>query len=332
MTLTRIDIDLREHEIRRGLVSDASRGLSEPAKALPPKYFYDQRGSELFEQITLLPEYYPTRIERRILSRRADEVIAAAPGFTSLVELGSGSSAKTPLLLDAMRRRDIAGSYVPVDVSVHAMAGAVDSLREAYPSLPIHGVVTDFERPLNTLPRMGDRMVALLGSTIGNLEPAARVSFLNNVVDALVPGESFLLGVDLVKDTKRLVAAYDDASGTTRLFNLNMLNVLNRLLGADFDTSRFDHVARWNEEQSRIEMRLRATEAMKVRLELLDAVVAFEDGEEIRTEISTKFRRETLESEFNDAGLEVAGWWEERDSEGSGDDGGDYAVVLGVRS
>jgi L-histidine Nalpha-methyltransferase len=332
MTLTRIDIDLTEHEVRRGLVADASRGLAEPAKVLPPKYFYDQRGSELFEQITLLPEYYPTRAERRILSRRVDEVIAAAPRFTSLVELGSGSSSKTPLLLDAMQRRGVAESYVPVDVSVHALAGAVDHLRETYPSLPIHGVVTDFERPLNTLPMMGGRMVALLGSTIGNLEPPARARFLKNVVEALAPGESFLLGVDLVKDTERLLKAYDDAAGTTRLFNLNMLKVLNRLLRADFDTSRFDHVALWNEEQSRIEMRLRARGAMKVRLDLLDAVIAFEDGEEIRTEISTKFRRETLESEFNTVGLELAGWWDDRESPAVNGPGGDYAVVLGVRA
>jgi len=334
MTLTRIDIDLTEHQLRRSLVSDASRGLSASSKVLPPKYFYDQRGSELFERITHLPEYYPTRAERRILSSCADQIVAAAPRVTSLVELGSGSSSKTPILLDAMQRLSANVHYVPVDVSLHALGVAVGNLRETYPSLPIHGVVRDFEQPLHTLPQPRDRMLALLGSTIGNLDPEGRTRFLKNVADALAPGESLLMGVDLVKDRRRLVEAYDDAAGTTRLFNLNMLNVLNRLLGADFDPTLFDHVALWSEEHSRIEMRLRARAAMKVRLDLLDTVVAFEGGEEIRTEISTKFRREALEREFENAGLGVVGWWDDSENAGpgdGGDTGGDYAVVLGVR-
>lgn len=331
MTLTRIDIDLTEHQLRKSLVSDASSGLSASSKVLPPKYFYDQRGSELFERITLLPEYYPTRAERGILSRYADQIVAAAPRVTSLVELGSGSSSKTPILLDAIQRLSANVHYVPVDVSLHALAVAVGNLREAYPSLSIHGVVRDFEQPLHTLPQHGDRMLALLGSTIGNLDPEGRTGFLKNVADALAPGESLLMGVDLVKDRRRLVEAYDDAAGTTRLFNLNMLNVLNRLLGADFDPTLFDHVALWNEEHSRIEMRLRAREAMKIRLDLLATVVAFESGEEIRTEISTKFRREALESELEGAGLEVVGWWDDGENSGPRDTGGDYAVVLGVR-
>ena len=332
MTLTRIDIDLTEQQLRRTWVADASRGLSASAKVLPPKYFYDQRGSELFERITLLPEYYPTRTERRILSRCADQIVATAPTFTSLVELGSGSSSKTPLLLDAIQRLSTNMSYVPVDVSLHALAGAVGNLRETYPLLPIHGVVRDFEQALDTLPQHGDRLLALLGSTIGNLDPEGRIEFLNNVAAALAPGESLLLGVDLVKDRRRLVEAYDDAAGTTRLFNLNMLNVLNRLLAADFDPACFDHVALWDEEHSWIEMRLRAREAMKIRLGLLETTVAFEQGEEIRTEISTKFRRATLEWEFNNAGLELAGWWDDSESTGQSDAAGDYAVVLGVRS
>ncbi|MEV4321610.1 L-histidine N(alpha)-methyltransferase [Microbispora rosea] len=332
MTLTRIDIDLTEQQLRKTLVADASRGLLASAKVLPPKYFYDQQGSELFERITLLPEYYPTRLERRILSQRADQIVATAPRFTSLVELGSGSSSKTPLLLDAMQRLSTNVSYVPIDVSLHALAGAVGDLREAYPLLPIHGVVRDFEQPLDTLPQHGDRLLALLGSTIGNLDPEGRAMFLNNVAAALAPGESLLLGVDLVKDRRRLVEAYDDATGTTRLFNLNMLNVLNRLLEADFEPARFDHVALWNEEHSWIEMRLQAREAMKVRLGLLGTTVAFEAGEQIRTEISTKFDRTTLEREFNNAGFALAGWWAESEGTGQSDAGGDYAVVLGVRS
>lgn len=332
MTLTRIDIELTEQQLRKALVADASRGLVAAAKECPPKYFYDQRGSDLFERICLLPEYYPTRIERRILSRLATDIVAAVPTLTSLVELGSGSSSKTPLLLDAMYRLGPDVNYVPVDVSLHALAGAVGDLRDAYPSLPIHGVVQDFEHPLETLPNLGHRLIALLGGTIGNLNPETRAEFLANVAATLSPGEGLLLGIDLVKDPRRLVEAYDDAAGTTRLFNLNMLNVLNRLLDGDFEPDRFDHVALWNEEDSWIEMRLRAREAMKIRLGVLETTVVFEEGEEIRTEISTKFRRDTLEREFNIAGLELAGWWV--DSEGpafSGSDG-DYAIALGVRA
>jgi len=331
MTLTRIDIDLTEQQLRNSLVADAVHGLLATTKVLPPKYFYDQRGSELFERITLLPEYYPTRAERAILARYGDQIVAAAPTLTSLVELGSGSSKKTPLLLDAMTRLTAAVSYVPVDVSLSALAGAVGDLREAYPRLPIHGVVRDFEQPLETLPRHGDRLVALLGSTIGNLDFQARARFLTSVAGALAPGESLLLGVDLVKDQHRLIDAYDDAAGVTGLFNLNMLNVLNRLLDADFDLERFDHVAVWDEEHSRIEMRLRAREAMKVRLSYLETTVAFEEGEQLRTEISTKFRREALTQELVSAGLEPVGWWDDGVHAGAGEAAGDYAVVLAVR-
>lgn len=331
MTLTRIDIELTEQQLRNTLVADAARGLSASAKVLPPKYFYDQQGSELFERITVQPEYYPTRTERRILSQWAGQIVEQAPAFTSLVELGSGSSSKTPLLLDAVLRLRTNVSYVPVDVSLHALAGAVGNLREAYPLLPIHGVVRDFEQPLDTLPQRGERLIALLGSTIGNLDPENRTRFLDNVAAALAPGESLLLGVDLVKDRGRLVEAYDDAAGVTRLFNLNMLNALNRLVEADFEPARFDHVALWDEDHSWIEMRLRAREAMKIRLGLLDTTIAFEEGEEVRTEISTKFRRATLEREFNNAGLELAGWWVDGESTSQGNANGDYAVVLGVR-
>ncbi|QGN33232.1 L-histidine N(alpha)-methyltransferase [Microlunatus sp. Gsoil 973] len=332
MTLTRIDIDLPEHQLRETLVADAARGLLAAAKTCPPKYFYDQRGSELFEQICGLPEYYPTRIERRILTRWADEIVAAVPAFTSLVELGSGSSSKTPLLLDALYRQTPAVSYVPVDVSLHALVGAVGALRDAYRTLPIHGVVRDFEDPLHGLPDLGHRVVALLGGTIGNLDPRTRAGFLADVAAGLSTGEGLLLGVDLVKEPRRLVRAYDDAAGTTRLFNQNMLNVLNRLLDADFEPDRFDHVAVWNEEQSWIEMRLRAREAMKIRLGSLDALVGFEEGEEIRTEISTKFRRESLERELEAAGFGTRGWWVASEDEGCAGSAGDYAVVLGVRS
>lgn len=332
MTLTRIDIDLTEHQLRKSLVADAARGLLATAKVLPPKYFYDQRGSELFERITLLPEYYPTRVERMILSMHGFEIVAAAPAPTSLVELGSGSSTKTPFLLDAMMRLTTGVSYVPVDVSLHALAGAVDDLREAYPLLPIHAVVKDFEQPLDTLPRHGRRLLALLGSTIGNLDPQARAGFFTKVATVLGPGESLLVGVDLVKDPRRLVAAYNDAAGVTRLFNLNMLNVLNRLLDADFDADGFDHIAVWDDAHSRVEMRLRAREGMKVRLDELNTTIALEEGEEIRTEISTKFQREGLEDELSSAGLDLLGWWEGSDNGPAGPAGADYALALAARA
>lgn len=330
MTLTRIDIDLTEQDLRRSLIADAGRGLMGEVKVLPPKYFYDERGSDLFECITLLPEYYPTRVERSILSRCASQIVAAVPGCTSLVELGSGASSKTPLLLEAMGRVSSDVSYTPVDVSLHAIAGAIGNLREAYPRLPIHGSVRDFERPLDDLPHLGTRMLVLLGSTIGNLDPQARATFLTNVTEALAPGESLLLGVDLVKDARRLTSAYDDAAGVTRLFNINMLNVLNRLLRADFNLERFDHVAIWDEGQSRVEMRLRARTAMKVQLGELEASIAFEEGEELRTEISTKFRRAALEQEIRAAGLAPVGWWDSGEEAGGGSTA-DYAVVLAVR-
>lgn len=332
MTFTRIDIDLTEQQLRKALVADATRGLTAAAKVLPPKYFYDRWGSDLFERICSLPEYYPTRTERGILSRHAADIVKSVRPFTSLVELGSGSSSKTPLLLDAMRTLSTEVTYVPVDISLHALAGAIGELRDAYPLLPIHGVVRDFEQPLQALPIHGHRLLALLGGTIGNLDPKARAGFLAHVAATLAPGEGLLLGVDLVKDPGRLVAAYDDAAGTTRQFNLNMLNVLNRLLDADFEPAGFDHLAVWNESRSWIEMRLRASEAMKVRLGVLETTVAFEEGEEIRTEISTKFQREILDREFNIAGLRLAGWWAGSEDAGLNHRGGDYAVALGIRS
>jgi L-histidine N-alpha-methyltransferase len=331
VTMTRIDIDLTDQQLRDALMADAANGLLAPAKVCPPKYFYDQRGSVLFERICSLQEYYPTRTERKILTRWADAMVAADPPFTSLVELGSGTSAKTPLVLDAMLRLSPDVNYVPVDVSPHALADAVGKLRDAYPALPIHGVVRDFQQPLGTLPNHGHRLMAVLGGTIGNLDPSARAEFLTGLAATLEPGEGLLLGVDLVKDPARLVAAYDDAAGATSAFNLNMLNVLNRLLDARFDPGRFDHVALWNATESWVEMRLRAREPMKIRLGVLDTTVAFEEGEEMRTEISTKFRRETVERELSSAGFGLAGWWADTDGPSTGTGDGDYAMVLGIR-
>lgn len=331
MTLTRLDIHLTEDQIRKTLVGDATRGLLGSIKVLPSKYLYDQRGCDLFQQITALPEYYhPNRIERRILAERGAQIVRDAPMFSSLVELGSGSSATTSLLLDPLMQMCTRASYVPVDVSICALATAIGQLRESYPALVIHGVVRDFEQPLINLPQHGRRMVALLGGTIGNLDKMHRAKFFDNIATALGPGESFLLGIDLVKDRMRAVSAHDDASGVTAQFNLNILTVLNRLLAASFEPTRFRHVAIWNAEQSRVEMRLRAREAMKVRLDALRTTLALEEGEDILTGVSTKFERGGLECELNRAGFNLTGWWAGSESCAAGDE--DYAVALAVRS
>ena len=319
MTATQIEVRLSEGDLRRTLVADARAGLTGTPKSLPAKYFYDGRGSELFEQITRLPEYYPTRTELAILARRAGEVVAAAGLTDTLVELGSGSSAKTRLLLDALASAGRLHRYVPVDVSPTALDSAIRSLAVEYPGLGLHGLVADFEAHLHHLPP-GRRLVAFLGSTIGNLTPAERHRFLTALRTQLGPGDAFLLGTDLVKDRGRLVAAYDDAAGVTAEFNRNVLRVLNASLGADFVPERFEHVALWNAAAEWVEMRLRATEAMRVHLADLDLTVAFAPGEDLRTEISAKFRRAGLAAELRAAGFELAHWWT--------DDAGDFALSL----
>ncbi len=243
--VTDLNVLLRPGDLRGALERDARTGLTASPKWLPPKYFYDDAGSVLFEEITRLPEYYPTRTERALLTSVADE-IARTAGAEVLVELGSGSSEKTRLLLDAMAAAAGLAAYVPVDVSAGALGAAVPQLRRSYPALPIHGVVADFDHHLDQLPVHGRRLIALLGSTIGNYVPAARAELLAQLTAGLRVGETLLLGLDLVKDPRRLVAAYDDATGVTAEFNRNVLHVLNRDLGADFDPRRFEHVALWD--------------------------------------------------------------------------------------
>lgn len=304
----RVDLRLTPAELVETMRSDVRSGLTSEPKQLPPKYFYDARGSGLFEDITRLPEYYPTRTERVILEANAAQ-IAELSGADTLVELGSGSSEKTRLLLDALAAAGHLRRYVPVDVSAAALAGAMEALAADYPDLELHGVVADFERHLDDLPAGGRRMVAFLGSTIGNLEPAERHDFLSGVRKGLAPGDTLLLGTDLVKDVDRLVAAYDDAAGVTAEFNLNVLHVLNRELSADFDVDRYAHVARWNAPEERIEMWLRATGPQRVTIAGLDLVVPFEDGEEMRTETSAKFRLDGIRAELEAVGLHVVGTW-----------------------
>jgi L-histidine N-alpha-methyltransferase len=303
------------------LRADALAGLTATPKELPPRWFYDERGSELFDRITRLPEYYPTRTERAILTARAGE-IAAAAGADVLVELGSGTSEKTRLLLTAMREAGTLRRFVPFDVDPSVLRLAGDALAEEYPGLEVDGVVGDFTRHLGELPTDGRRMVAYLGSTIGNLAPAERAAFLADLAATLQPGDSFLLGTDLVKDEGRLVRAYDDAEGVTAEFNRNVLLVLNRELKADFDPEAFAHVAAWDTAHEWIEMRLRSVRDQQVNVAALDLGVPFAAGEEMRTEISAKFRRQGVERELVAAGLAMTRWWT--------DPAGDFGVSLAV--
>jgi L-histidine Nalpha-methyltransferase len=313
--VTRLSVDrhLPDDYQAAALRADALRGLTAEPKWLPPKWFYDTRGSELFEQITRLPEYYPTRAEHEILAARAGEIAAVAAADT-LVELGSGSSEKTRLLLDALRHAGTLRRYVPVDVSESALAGASEALLAGYPELAVHAVVADFTEHLELLPSGGRNLMAFLGGTVGNLEPAERAVFLADVRANLREGDAFLLGTDLVKNPDVLVAAYDDAAGVTAEFNRNVLHVLNRELGADFDVAAFAHVARWNVECEWIEMWLRSERSQTVKVPAIDLAVDFGAGEEMRTEISAKFRRDGIEAELVAAGFEMRRWW--TDSEG----------------
>jgi len=309
---------LAPDELVAGMRHDVLRGLTSEPKWLPPKYFYDDRGSELFDEITRLPEYYPTNAERSLLHAYAGEIAEAAEA-DCLLELGSGSSEKTRWLIDAMTDRGMS-TYVPVDVSSGALRSAAENLRGH--DVAMQPVVADFERHLAELPRPGTRLIAFLGGTIGNLAPPERATFLADLSATMSAGETFLVGVDLVKDPGRLVRAYDDAAGVTAEFNRNVLAVLNRELGADFDPTAFEHVALWDPVNEWIEMRLRSTKAQRVEVPGVELVVDFDAGEEMRTEISAKFRRERIEGELAAADLDPIGWWTD----------GDYALVMGRKA
>jgi len=292
----------------RTLADDVLDGLTRPFKEIPPKHFYDTRGSELFDEITRLPEYYPTRAERAILRDRAAE-LAAATGAVELVELGSGTAEKTRVLLDAMAREGALRRYVPLDVSEAVVRDCAAALVAGYPGLRVHGVVGDFERHLEKLPPAeGPRIVALLGGTIGNFPPGSRRRLLKRFAALLGPEDRLLLGTDLVKDPAVLEAAYDDSAGVTAEFNRNVLHVLNRELGADFTPEAFDHVAFFDRRHEWIEMRLRATRPMSVELAALGLRIDLAAGEEIRTEISAKFTRARLMADYAAAGLALDAW------------------------
>lgn len=308
-------------DLSKALRRDVRHGLAQSPKTLPPKWFYDAKGSDLFDQITRLPEYYPTRTEASILQDRAAD-IAAASGADTLVELGSGTSEKTRLLLDALRDSGALKRFIPFDVDPSVLRDAARALHAEYPDIEIEVVCGDFEQDLGTVPKVGRRMVVFLGSTIGNLTPEPRAEFLAAVADTMEAGDSLLLGTDLVKDVGRLVRAYDDSAGVTAAFNRNVLTVVNRELDADFDLDAFDHVARWNPDEERIEMWLRSTADQRVRIAQLDLTVEFAAGEEMLTEVSCKFRHEGVEAELAAAGLRRTHWW----SDGAGDFGLSLAV------
>ncbi len=323
MTTTDPQIEIEVHLPAGGgtMARDVRLGLSMEPKELAPKYFYDERGSQLFERITELPEYYPTRAERSILADRSGEIVTAAGEPSALVELGSGSAAKTRHLLSAMRDAGCLDTYVPVDISEEITHETAECLVREYPGLSIRGLVCDFEHHLERIPnRGGGRLVAFLGGTIGNLYPDARREFLARLAALLGPEDSLLLGTDLVKDSGRLEAAYDDSQGVTAEFNKNVLRVLNRDLGADFDLDAFEHVARYDGGEARMDIRLRSTAAQTVRLDGLEMKVEFAAGEEMRTEISCKFTRERLDLIYEEAGLTLSGWFT--------DEAGDYALSL----
>lgn len=315
MTAPTLEVHLTEDQLTDALREDARAGLTSSPKWLPPKWFYDARGSELFERITELPEYYPTRTERALLAAVAADIAkAASPSI--LVELGSGSSEKTALLLEAFLEHDALETYVPQDVSSSALAAAAAQINERYPSLTVHGVVSDFTDTLHNLPHPqgdGARMIAFLGGTIGNLVPGERAEFLTGVREVLDRGEHLLLGAGLVIDPDVLVPAYDDAQGVTAEFNRNVLRVLNNRLDADFEPDRFRHIALWDADNEWIEMRLEATEAMRAHVRDLDLTVDFAAGEQMRTEISAKFRLDGLADELGRAGFTVAKHWTDPD-------------------
>jgi L-histidine N-alpha-methyltransferase len=314
-----IDVHLDAHAAAK-MARDVREGLCSYPKELAPKYFYDERGSELFEQITVLPEYYPTRAEREILTERSAEIhdTAGCPG--TLVELGSGSASKTRHLLSAMRACGRLDTYVPVDISEEITQRTATELVDEYPGLDVRGLVCDYEQHLERIPEKGPRLIAFLGGTIGNLYPRQRHAFLERIRALLGPGDFLLLGTDLIKEKARLEAAYDDAAGVTAEFNKNVLAVLNNQLGADFDLDAFEHVARYDEEAERMDIRLRSLADQEVRLDDLDLEIHFAVEEEMRTEISTKFTRERIAAAYDGAGLELRGWFT--------DAAGDYALSL----
>jgi L-histidine N-alpha-methyltransferase len=291
-----------------GLRHDVRQGLLAPQKTLPPKYFYDDHGAQLFDAICDLPEYYLTRTEQALLDRVADEIVALSqPG--DVVELGSGAARKTRIVLDALTRNGRTLTYMPMDVSEGMLRRAARALLRDYPRLRVHAVVADYEGDWTLPPRTQRRLVLFLGSTIGNFTPAATATFLATLRGQLAVGDHFLLGVDLVKPVAVLEAAYNDRQGLTAAFNRNILRVINRELAADFALEGFEHLAFFNRTLSQIEMHLRARQGHEVTLDALGLRVTFTAGETIHTEISRKFTRDEAEDMLAAGGFELVRWY-----------------------
>ena len=318
-----IDVHLGPDDLAAAQRLDALQGLTSRPKSLSPMWFYDDVGSDLFDAITRLEEYYPTRREREILELRAGE-IAELTGADTLVELGSGTSEKTRLLLAALDGAGTLRRFVPFDIAESVLRGAAEAVAMEFPGTTVHAVVGDFERHTPLLPGGGRRLVAFLGSTIGNLDPPKRAKLLGEISAGLRPGDAFLLGCDLLKSRARLEAAYNDATGVTAAFNLNVLSALNRQLGADFQPGRFRHEARFDPAHEWIEMLLICEEPHTVEVAELGLTVAFEAGEELRTEISTKFQVAGVQDELRAAGLDPRHFWT--------DQGFDFGLFLAFKS
>lgn len=299
---------LRDKAGSYDLPADVRAGLTSSPRTLPSKYFYDARGSHLFETITRLPEYYLTRAETEILERESGNIVEAIRPRV-LVEFGSGAARKTRILLDAMLGLGLLEGYGPVDVSAEASRHAADTLIRDYPDLMVQGVIGDFEHPRD-LPFAGrPRLLAFLGSTIGNLETVQATAFLRSIQAEMTGADGFLVGFDLVKDLDVLVRAYDDEAGVTATFNLNMLRVLNRELGADFDLDAFRHRAVWNAAESRIEMHLESLHEQRILIPSIDLEVELQAGETIRTELSHKYTRESATALLKTSGYRVESWF-----------------------
>lgn len=303
-----VDVHLSDADWKAALAADCAAGLQAAPKRLSPVWFYDAHGSALFDEITHLPEYYPTRAERSLLVAHATDIVATGDPDT-LVELGSGTSEKTRLLLDAISSRPGPARYVPFDVSEDTVRQAARELTEAYAGLQVHAVVGDFHHHLAEIPRGGRRLVSFLGGTIGNLRPPERRRFLRDLRALTGDGDSVLIGIDLVKDEGTLVRAYDDAAGVTAAFNRNALVHVNRVLGADFDPGAFEHAAVWNDRDRWIEMHLVSTCEQVVTVGSLGIAVTFERGEPLLTEISAKFAPERFADELRASGFDLVETW-----------------------
>ena len=324
-TEPRIRIDrLLDESDRRAALHDATFwSLRERPKELPAVWLYDKRGSLLFEQITRLPEYYLTRCEREILLAHAAE-LARRTAARTLIELGSGTSEKTRILLDALQAAGTLERFVPLDVSEEVLRASAQSVAERYANLGVHAIVGDFERHLAGAPEGESRLIAFLGSTIGNLYPDRRARLLAEIAATLASGDAFLLGVDLVKDAGRIEAAYNDSKGVTEAFVRNGLVAVNRELRADFDQARLAFEARWDADHEWMDIGFHARSPHTVTIEELEVVVPLAEGERLRFEVSSKFRREGIERELAEAGLQLDAWWPDAANE--------FALALASRS